>query len=104
MMGSPTSSLSAGTKVSVAKPGSVPNWSEWDDDNQRTSTPVKKRLQEMFFKGDRKVQAEVLYVSSESERDALKRKGRVKVSLRDPAGSRIVITADATNLSARGGH
>ncbi|MBK8915981.1 MAG: hypothetical protein IPM64_15535 [Phycisphaerales bacterium] len=98
MLKASAQSLTAGTKVSVLKPGPVPAWSEWDNDNQRTSTSVKKRLQEMFFKGDRKVQAEVLYVASESERDSLKRKGRVKLTLRDPAGSRIVVTAESAAL------
>lgn len=101
MMGSPMRSLSAGSKVTVTTPGPVPTWSEWDDDNQRTSTPVKRRLQEMFFKRDKKILAEVVYIASESERESLKRKNRVKVSLRDPAGSRITITADPENLSVR---
>lgn len=90
--------ISAGTRVRVAEAGAVPAWSEWDNDNQRTSTPVKKRLQGAFFKGDRKLQAEVVYVSSESERDRLKLNGRVKVQVRDSAGSMIIITAEAANL------
>lgn len=91
--------LPAGTRVRVQTPGPTPSWSEWDDDKQRTSTPVKRRLQEMFFRGDKKLQAEVLYIGNESERDKLKRNNRVKVQLRDPSGSMIVITADATNLT-----
>ena len=71
----------------------VPTWSTWDDDGQRTSTPVKKRLQKQFFAGDKRVSAEVVYITNESERDKLRRSGRVKVQLRDPAGSLIVITA-----------
>lgn len=92
-------SIPAGTRVKVREPGPVPLWSEWDDDNQRTSTPVKRRLQQMFFGGDKKIQAEVVFISSETERERLKRDSRVKVALRDPAGSRIIVTADATNLA-----
>lgn len=92
--------LSAGTRVKVHSPMSVPTDSTWDDDNQRTSTPVKKRLQQLFFKGDKRVHAEVVYVSSESVRAKLKSKDLVKVALRDPAGSSIVITAPTAHLKA----
>jgi hypothetical protein len=90
--------MSAGTRVRIEAPGPVPNWSTWDDDGQRTSTPVKRRLQQLFFNGDRKIQAEVVYVGNESERDRLRNLGRVKVQLRDPAGCMIVLTAEAASL------
>lgn len=90
--------VSAGTRVKIASAMSVPEWSSWDNDGGRTSTPVKKRLQQMFFKGDKRIQAEVVYVPSESERDKLRASGRVKVQLRDAAGSMITITAPADAL------
>jgi hypothetical protein len=90
--------LPVGSKVKVKEPGSVPRWSMWDDDKGRTSGPVKKRLQEMFFKGDRKISAEIVFVSKESEREKLQRDGRCKVRLREPSGSCITITADPSNL------
>lgn len=90
--------IAAGTRVKISNPTSVPSWSTWDNDGGRTSTPVKKRLQQLFFKGDRRVTAEVVYVASESERDKLRANGRVKLQLRDPAGSMITITAPAENL------
>jgi hypothetical protein len=90
--------LPAGTRVRVSQPGPVPCWSTWDDDGQRTSSSVKKRLQRLFFSGDRKIHAEVVFIPSESERDRLRSLGRVKVQVRDPAGSSIVVTADATEL------
>ncbi len=92
------SALSAGSRVRVRKPGPVPEWSKWDDDGQRTSTPVKKRLQQLFFRGDKRVQAEIVYIGNESVRDRLKSKNQVKIELRDPAGASIVIIADAMNL------
>lgn len=92
--------LTAGTRVKILNPGSVPTWSEWDDDGLRTSTPVKKRLQQMFFAGDKRVAAEVIYIGNESLRDKLRNLGRVKVSLRDAAGSSIVVTADVENLKS----
>lgn len=91
--------ISAGTRVRVREAGGVPAWSVWDDDNQRTSVPVKKRLQKLFFSGDRRVGAEVVYISNEAMRDKLRNLGRVKVQLRDPAGSMIVITAPIDNLA-----
>lgn len=92
--------MTAGTRVKVLEAAAVPASSTWDDDHQRTSTPVKRRLQEMFFKGDKKIQAEVIYIGSESERDRLKAKNLVKVQLRDPAGATIVITAETGMLRA----
>lgn len=90
--------VSAGTRVRVATPGPVPAWSTWECDSQRTSTAVKRRLQQLYFNGDRRVSAEVVYVSSEHERDRLRRSERVKVQLRDAAGSTVVITACANNI------
>lgn len=90
--------LAAGTRVRISEPGPVPTWSTWDDDNQRTSNHVKRRLQTLFFKGDRRVSAEVLYIGNESVRDKLRADGRVKVQLRDPAGSIIIVTAPTANL------
>jgi len=85
--------LTAGTRVKVAQPISVPASSVWENDHQRTSTPVKRRLQQLFFKGDRRISAETVYISSEDERLRLRGKGMVKVQLRDAAGCMIVITA-----------
>ncbi len=90
--------LPAGTRVRVITPGDPPPWSEWDDDGGRTGGSVKKRMQQMFFRGDRKISAEVVFIGSEAERDELRRKGRVKVRLREAAGTIITITADAHNL------
>ncbi len=90
--------LSAGSRVKVAQPGVVPAWSTWDDDRQRSSPSVKKRLQTLFFKGDRRISSQIVYIGSESMRQKLKKKNQVKVELRDAAGSQIVITADAGNL------
>lgn len=100
MMQASVKNLTAGTKVRVKDPGPTPNWSNFEDDFQRTSTSVKKRLQDSFFKGDKKLVAEILFISSEDERERLRRDKRVKVALRSPGGSPIVITADATNLHA----
>jgi len=90
--------MAAGTRVRVVEPMQVPEWSKWDDDRGRSSTPVKKRIQGLFFNGDRKVTAEVLYVASETERDKLRRKGLVKVRLREPSGVSLTITADPGKL------
>jgi hypothetical protein len=90
--------IAAGTKVRVAEPMAVPRWSECDDDKGRTSVPTKQRLQQLFFRGDRKVAAEVVYIGNETERDALRRLGRVKVRIREASGSMITCTAEAEKL------
>ena len=90
--------LSSGTKVRVVTPSDPPEWSEWDDDKGRTAPPVKKRMQQLFFRGDRKVTGEIMFISNESEREELRRKGRVKVRLKEAAGTVLVITADLNNL------
>ncbi len=91
--------LAVGTKVRVNDPMEVPEWSTWDDDKGRTSGPVKKRLQTSFFKGDKKVSAEIVYVSKESEREKLRRKGQIKVRVKDQSGCMLTITADPARLT-----
>jgi hypothetical protein len=90
--------LAVGAKVKVIEPMEVPEWSTWDDDKGRTSGPVKKRLQGMFFRGDKKVVGEIVYISKESVREKLRRNGQVKVRVRDQSGSILVITADPAKL------
>jgi len=91
-------SLAAGTKVRVAEPTDPPEWSTWDDDKGCTSASVKKRLQLMFFRGDKKIVGEIVYLASESEREGLRRKGQIKVRIKDPSGCMLTITADPGNL------
>lgn len=91
--------MAVGTKVKVAEPMDVPDWSKWEDDKGRTSGPVKKRLQAQFFQGKRNVVGEIVYVAKESERDKLRRDGRVKVRIRDQAGTYLTITADPATLA-----
>jgi len=90
--------MASGTQIRVRIPGPTPPWSSWEDDRGRTSGPVKRRLQEMFFRGDRKIRAEVAWVSSESERDELSRKGRLKVKLREASGTTLLVTAALDNI------
>lgn len=90
--------LAVGAKVRVIKPMEIPNSSTWDDDKGRTSSAVKRRLQTMFFQGNGKVMAEVVYVARESERDKLRRKGQIKIRVRDPSGAMLNITADPAKL------
>lgn len=99
MMGSASKHLSAGTRVKVIEPMSVPSDSVWDR-CERTSTSTKKRLQEMFFKGDKRVTAAIVFVVGETERARMKRKELTKIELRDAAGSMIVITAPVNALKA----
>ena len=91
--------LAAGTRVQVSQCMEVPESSIWDDDRGRSSTMVMKRLQSLFFKQDRKVTGEVIYISRESEREKLRRKGQVKVRIRDASGSAVIITAEASVLT-----
>jgi hypothetical protein len=93
--------LAVGAKVRVTTPIDVPDWSTWDDDHGRTSSQNKKRLQYQFFQGSNKILAEVMYVAKESEREKLRRQGRIKIRLRDPSGCMLVITADPNNLQTK---
>ncbi len=93
--------LAVGSKVQVAEPMEVPEWSTWDDDHGRVSASIKKRLQAMFFKGSNKLTAEIMYVGNETEREKLRRLGRVKVRLRDQSGCTLVITAESGQLQGR---
>lgn len=90
--------LAVGTKVKIAQPMDPPDWSKWDDDKGRTSATVKRRLQSQFFKGNKSISAEVVHVSKESERERLRRDGRVKLRIRDQAGIMLTITADPARL------
>ncbi len=92
--------LAVGSKVRIANATEVPAWSTWDDDHGRISATNKKRLQTLFFQGNNKITAEVVYVGNESEREKLRRLGRIKVRLRDPSGSMLVITADPAQLES----
>ena len=98
MLGSTPKTMNSGTRVSVIEGGAVPSWSKWDDDRQRTSPSVKRRLQRLFFGGDRRILADVIHIGIESERTLLKRKGQVKVRVRDSSGANIVITAEVEGL------
>ncbi len=98
MLGNARVNLSSGARVRVKTPGNVPSWSVWDP-CQRTSTSTKRRLQEQFFKGDRRVAAEVVYVESEAMRERLRTTGRVKLQLRDAAGQSVVVLAESRNLT-----
>ena len=90
--------MAAGSRVRVTEPMDVPEWSTWDDDKGRTSGSVKRRLQASFFRGDRKISAEVVYISKESEREKLRRKGQIKLRLREASGTMLSITADPSRL------
>ena len=98
MIAATAAQLASGTRVKIKEPGAVPVFSSWEDDAQRTSTPVKKRLQTQFFAGHKGIAGEILYVGNETDRDRMKAKGLCKVQIRDQAGSMIVITAPMANL------
>jgi len=90
--------LVSGTPCKVITPGPPPPGIEWDDDHQRTSSQLKKRMIENFFRGNKKMKAEIAWITSESVRDQLRRKGFMKVKVRESAGSMITFTAPAANL------
>jgi hypothetical protein len=90
--------MAVGTKVRVAEPMDVPEYSSWDDDHGRMSASLKRRMQALFFRGDRKLAAEIVYISKESERERLRRRGLVKIRVRDKAGCILTLTADPSTL------
>ena len=94
-----TKNMAVGSKVRVVAPMDVPEWAEWDDDKGRTSAILKKRLMLLFFRGDKKITAEVVYVPKETEREKLRRQGRIKLRLRESSGAMLNITADPSKLT-----
>lgn len=92
--------LTVGSKVRAAQPIDAPEGIQWDDDGGRTSGLLKKRLIASFFKQDKRVAAEVVYIAKESEREKLRRKGLVKIRLRHQSGSMLNITVDPRYLTA----
>jgi len=99
-MGEPKKFIVAGTRVKVKSPGDVPPGSVCDPDGHRVSTTVKRRLQRLFYKGDRRVTGTVVYVGSELERERLRRSGQVKVEVRDATGASVVFTVGVGDLQA----
>lgn len=92
--------LTVGTKVHVVAPMGTPDNVQWDDDGGRTSGLLKKRLIESFFKKDKRIVGEVVYIAKESERENLRRRGLLKIRLRHQSGSMLVVTIDPKNLTA----
>lgn len=91
--------FSAGSKVRVVAPMEVPTWCEWDDDRGRVSNHVKQTIRDKFFKGDPKLNAEILHISSEGEREKLRKAHRTKVRVRMPSGDTVVITVELDKLT-----
>lgn len=96
-----TKVFSVGSKVKVSQPMDAPDGVLWDDDKGRTSGLLKKRLISSFFKQDQRITAEVVYISKESEREALRRKGLVKIRLRHISGSMLTICTEPRYLSGK---
>jgi len=92
--------LVVGAKVKVANPMDVPEDSVWDDDKGRTSPMLKKRLQAKFFQGVTSVFGEIVYIANSTEREMLRRKGLVKLRIRDQSGVMLRITANPKWLLA----
>jgi hypothetical protein len=93
--------FTVGSKVKSAQPIDAPDGVVWDDDKGRTSGLLKKRLISSFFKQDQRITAEVVYIGKESEREALRRKGLVKIRLRHISGSMLTISTDPRHLSGK---
>jgi hypothetical protein len=62
---------------------------------------LKKRLIASFFKGDHRINGEIVYIAKESEREKLRRKGLVKVRLRHQSGSVLVISVEPKHLATK---
>lgn len=93
--------LSVGAKVRASQPMEPPEGTKWDDDAGRTSGLLKKRLISSFFKQDQRITAEVIYIGKESEREALRRKGLVKIRLRHNSGSMLTICTEPRYLISK---
>lgn len=89
--------LSANCIVKVIQPGAPPTDIEWVRDvhvNPRT----RRQLIEGFWKGHRGISGQVAYVANESERDRLRRQGKVLIHLRDVSAQKVSIIVPAALL------
>ncbi len=100
-MGFENKALVVGSKVFVNQPMDAPDGIRWDDDGGRTSGLLKKRLISSFFKQDKRITGEVVYIGKESEREALRRKGLVKIRIRHISGSMLTISMDPRYLISK---
>ncbi len=91
--------FSAGSKVKLIAPMEVPNWCTCDDDRGRVSNHVKQTIRERFFKADSKLNAEIVHVASETEREKLRKLGHTKVRVRMPSGDTITIAVELDKLT-----
>lgn len=90
--------FSAGQKVILTAAMTAPAWCVCDDDKGRVAKHVKKTILERFFKVDKKLTCEIVYVSNEVEREKLRKAGRAKVRVRTPAGECIIIPIEINKL------
>lgn len=82
--------FTSSTKVKVTEPGDPPTDIEWVRDihiNGRT----RRQLTSQFWKQHRGIIGQVSYVSSESQREKLRREGKVMVHVSDPSAQSIVL-------------
>jgi hypothetical protein len=91
--------LNVGSKVKLVAPIPVPPWCECDDDRGRVSNHVKNIIRERFFKADPKLNAEIVHIARETEREKLRKAGRTKVRVRLPSGDTIVIPVELNMLT-----
>lgn len=76
------SELSAGTKVKIAQPGPPPEELKWVKD-LRLNPRTRKQLIEGFWKGQRTISGHVAFVRNESDRERLRKEGKVVVRISD---------------------
>lgn len=89
--------FSSSTKVTVAEPGQPPQDLKWVKDlhvNPRT----RKQLIEGFWNQHRRISGQVMFVASDSEREKLRREGKVMVRISDLSAQHITVIVPATLL------
>lgn len=94
---SPNAELPANTKVRVARPGPPPDDVKFVKDvnvNPRT----RKQLVEGFWKGQRSISGHVGFVANESDRDRLRRDGKMLVRISDLSAQHVDIIVSCSEV------
>ena len=87
--------LAANTKVKAAQTGNPPEGVEAIKD-LHTNPRTRKQLIEGFWKGQRGITAQIAYIGSDTERERLRKAGKVMVLISDFSAQHVSIIAPLT--------
>lgn len=90
--------LSANTKVRPTMPGPPPEDVKWVKD-LRLNPRTRKQLIEGFWKEQRSVSAHVQFVANESDRERLRKEGKVMVLISDLSAQHVTVIVPTSMIA-----